>query len=797
MKLVDIKTRTKLILLIGLSLLATFLVGTISGHYLQKSIIETDERYEVYVLPTVYLEEIKANYWHINSLLLHMVIDDRRENVIANYEYISELTSLNDELLKKYMKVPSISKERDDLLFIFLQERREYSDLSNKALEMALSSNVSKAFDKYNARIFSSFENMIRALDKLNMYILMQSEKNKQDSAEKTLKTLHSMIGFIIFAGIVLLILGVYLAQNFTRILYEVTNFASYLSKNDFSKKLDEDTLLRKDEFGVMANALDTMQNNLKNYITQLDKTALALKVSNAQANKASEAKGLFLANMSHEIRTPLNAIIGMTHIAQKSHNSKVIEESLQKINDSSTHLLLLINDVLDMSKIEAEKLELNEEDFSLEKVLLDVSNVIAVRAKAKNQSIIIDLPYYLCRKFNGDNLRLTQVITNLFSNAVKFTPQGGKITLEVEHLEESEKESVLEFRLSDNGIGINPEQLSKVFLPFEQANNYIVRNYGGTGLGLAICKSIINLMGGDIRVESVLNEGSTFIFTIRLKNVKSEKEDISSTIDKNNVKVHIINEDTFEIRSLSSMFEDLDIEFAVYDSQFGAKINFSSNVFNLVFVEQKIYEENPEILTHLKQYPQNKVIFIAANMNFHEKEITLDPYIDRILTRPFLPCQIIYMINELLSKQETIEEKADNEVHIDFAGKKILLVEDIEINAEIVRAYLEDTGIIIDYAENGLEAVEKYIEQEGDYDLILMDIQMPVLDGFAATLQIRNAAQENDYKAVPIIAMTANAFKEDVDKCLAMGMDSHISKPIDYDTMIEELQKYMKKLSE
>ena len=380
-----------------------------------------------------------------------------------------------------------------------------------------------------------------------------------------------------------------------------------------------------------------------------------------AEAESANRAKSNFLANMSHEIRTPLNAIIGMTEICKKTANIEKKDYALGKIEDASTHLLGLVNDVLDMSKIEANKLDLSPVRYNFRNMLQKVFNVINFRLDDKKQKLLIDIGDRIPLHLSGDDQRLAQVITNLLSNAVKFTPKEGLIRFNAALTEEYENEYELKIEVADNGIGISDEQKERLFSAFGQADSGISRKFGGTGLGLVISKRIVELMGGRIWIESEPGKGARFFFTVKAQKCEDE---------------------------------------------------------------------------HTEQ------------------------------TEP---------VNEIL--------------HNEFSGKSLLLVEDIEINREIIIALLADSGLAIDSAVNGKEAVDKIAADINKYDIVFMDLQMPLMDGYEATRRIRSL---ETHKRVPIIAMTANVFKDDIMACLDAGMDDHLGKPLDINDVFGKLKKYL-----
>jgi signal transduction histidine kinase len=394
------------------------------------------------------------------------------------------------------------------------------------------------------------------------------------------------------------------------------------------------------------------------------------------KAESANRAKSNFLANMSHEIRTPMNAVMGMTTIAKNSTDVEKKDYCLKKIEEAGTHLLGVINDILDMSKIEADKFELSPAEFEFEELLARVVNVIRFRVDEKRLNFGVRVDETIPRTLIGDDQRLAQVIANLLSNAVKFTPEDGEVRLSAHFIGEEDDLCTIRIEVSDTGIGITEEQTARLFTSFEQADSSTSRKFGGTGLGLAISKRIVEMMGGRIWVDSAPGEGSVFAFTITVRR------------------------GTDEART------------GAFDS---------------------------------------------------DAEATM--------------------------ARRGADEDADDSVC--FKDRRIILAEDMEINREIVLALLEPTALTIDCAENGLEALRLFDAEPARYDLILMDVQMPEMDGYEATRRIR-ALDAPRARTVPIVAMTANVFREDVEKCLDAGMNDHLGKPLDLAELMEKLRKYL-----
>ena len=517
-------------------------------------------------------------------------------------------------------------------------------------------------------------------------------------------------------------------------------------------------------------------------------------------AEKSSLAKSEFLSRMSHEMRTPLNAIIGMTHIAQSSKDIEKKQYCLEKIDDASTHLLGVINDILDMSKIEASKFELSNTEFEFEKMLMRIINVVNFRVDEKNQNLIINVDPNLPHSLVSDEQRLAQVIANLLSNAVKFTPEMGTITLSAKLVEEEGNNCTIQIDVADTGIGITSGQQNRLFRSFEQADGGISRKFGGTGLGLAISKSIVSLMNGDIWVESEIGKGSTFAFKIEVKRGSSQRPKLlSPSVNWKNLRILVVD-DAPEVRDYFLNFAqtiDLDCDVAA-DGYAACELieQNRDNEFNIVFVDWKMPGMNGIELT--KKIKDNfgakiVVIMISATQWSDIEDDAKNAGVDGFVPKPLFTSLIMDCINECLGvEQANIIET--NQVNCEdgcFAGYHVLLAEDVEINREILAALLEHTGVLIESAENGAVAYEMFKSNPEHYDLIFMDIHMPEMDGYEATTLIRELDMPKA-KTIPIVAMTANVFREDIERCLAVGMNGHLGKPIDSDEIIAKMKEYL-----
>ena len=519
------------------------------------------------------------------------------------------------------------------------------------------------------------------------------------------------------------------------------------------------------------------------------------------ELEEASRAKSDFLSRMSHEIRTPLNAIIGMNNIARSNDDLEKIRHCHERIDNASRHLLGIINDILDMSKIEADKFELSMTEFDLEKMLMNVTNVVNFRTDEKSQNLVLNLNENIPTFIISDDLRLAQVLTNLLTNAVKFTPEHGTVVLTIDKLSETAEEVELQFCVEDNGIGISEEQQSRLFTSFEQADGSISRKFGGTGLGLAISKRIVEFLGGAIWTESELGQGSKFIFTIKAqKGRQKTRAKLSSKLNRDNVQMLLVD-DCAETREYFLSFMEahkLPCDVVSDGAEALCKINTNGeNFYNIYFIDWQMPEmDGIELTRKIKEITGENsiVIMISANDWDNVREEAVSAGVKHFIPKPLFPSAIINTINECFGVESAREEvyvRSRYENNRNYRDHKILVVDDVEINREIIAAILEESEIQIDFAENGKTAVETFEKYSNEYSLILMDVQMPEMDGFEATRKIR-ATELSRAQDIPIIAMTAHVFQEDVIKCLEAGMNDHIGKPIDSDVLFDKLRLYL-----
>jgi PAS domain S-box-containing protein len=518
------------------------------------------------------------------------------------------------------------------------------------------------------------------------------------------------------------------------------------------------------------------------------------------RAKHASQAKSDFLANMSHEMRTPMNAIIGMTTIAKSAGDQERKDYCLKKIEDASTHLLGVINDILDMSKIEANKFELSSAPFNFEKMLQKIVTVINFRIDEKNQNLTVYVDRNIPAVLTGDDQRLAQVIANLISNAVKFTPDGGNIRLGAYLEDEDSGVCTIRTEVTDDGIGISPEQQSRLFSSFEQAERGTSRKFGGTGLGLAISKNIVEMMGGKIWIKSKLGAGATFSFTVRMEGRREEQQNmLGRYVNRNNLKVLAVDDDDYVREYFTDIASRLGIKCDTAASGPEARrLMNERGEYDIYFIDWKMPEMSGiELTEQIKGMDcgNSTVVMISSSTEWNViADEAKKAGVDRFMPKPLFISSVADCINECLGSEALLAESEDIRPSDNcFEGSRILLAEDVEVNREIVLALLEPTMVEIECAENGVEAVRMFNSEPDRYDMIFMDIQMPEMDGYEATRQIRSL-DIPQAKSITIVAMTANVFREDVERCLASGMNDHIGKPLDMDEVMAVLFKYLPK---
>ena len=525
-----------------------------------------------------------------------------------------------------------------------------------------------------------------------------------------------------------------------------------------------------------------------------------ALKDAYRAAENASRAKTEFLSNMSHDIRTPMNAIVGLTAIAGANIESQDrVVECLGKITKSSRHLLGLINEVLDMARIESGRMSLAEEDFSLPELVDNLLTITKPAIDEHKHQLEVHVEHIEHEAVCGDSLRIQQVFVNLMSNAVKYTPDGGNITLTIKEKPNGFSElGCYEFSIEDNGIGMTPEFQKIMFEPFSRADDHRTTKVQGTGLGMAIARNIVNLMNGDIQVESAPNKGTKITVTVYLKLQENEKEQEKELLD---LPVLVVDDDKTCCESTVATLQEIGItgEWVLTGKEAVercyARHETNSDYF-AVILDWKMPEMDG-IATARKireRVGEDVTIIILTSFDFSEiEEEARAAGVNAFMAKPLFRSRLTATLRQFTSgkKEKNARNYLEDFAKENYAGKRILLVEDNELNREIATEIIGMTGVTIDSAENGKIAVEKVMEApEKWYDLIFMDIQMPIMNGYEATAAIRALAGSRG--KVPIIAMTANAFAEDVQLAKNTGMNEHIAKPLDLNKLNDVLKQWL-----
>ena len=607
------------------------------------------------------------------------------------------------------------------------------------------------------------------AAGELDVEILYESTDEFGALAESTRKTISSLSEYI---GEIKVSLGALGEGNY-----------SYKARDIF-----------KGDFREVKIAIDTIAQLLRLQKKRDEENQAELQEAYEAAKAANRAKSNFLSHMSHDIRTPMNGIIGMTSIAQsRIDEQSVVSDCLKRISLSSTHLLGLINDVLDISKIEQGKMSLNEESASLPDIAESIVNIILPQVKAKKQTFEVRLYDVAHEVLLCDPLRLNQIFINLLGNSVKFTPEGGAVSMDIREIASArEGFARYEFTFSDNGIGMKPEFIENIFSAYSREGGSKVSKIEGTGLGMAICKSLVDLMGGKIDIWSQEGLGTSFTVNLHLKIA----EDSGKKAVLPEMKILMIDHDAEIGRSVAKTLLDMGMQADWLNdkenlpAEAGKAIE-TKGLYDAMIIDWRTPGLD-SIIAQAAGKPKGEAPAVIIS-TYDFADIKIDEAMKNTIgqiSRPMFKSTLYFALKQYVLGHETEKKRAKKTERPNLSGRRILLVEDNEVNRMVAVGLLSSTGVSIEVAENGAEAVELFSESEpAHYDLILMDVQMPVMDGYEATRRIRSLPKD-DAETVPIVAMTANAFAEDAKASFEAGMNGHITKPITPGALMKELNK-------
>ncbi|MCR8921451.1 ATP-binding protein [Dasania sp. GY-MA-18] len=754
--------------------------------------------------------ERRENIYHNNIVLgferLNYLLDQHEEDD-SNYKVRYALLSANRYLLA-YMLSPDYQ-----LIESFNENINSVGDsLNNSYLNKSdIEANLNKVRDDftqltYVTRGYIFLVNVVMA-GSANEFLFLTREiaqsfsdeqlLNNKNILQVTAATQRNNTVVLVFSLVLFVLVALYLILRIIVPVRKITDVFRVLSVGG---EVDEIPCVRRgDEIGDLAKAANVFHEKNKESVELLERTQklnveqellnLELAIEKERAEKAAESKGMFLANMSHEIRTPMNGIIGLVQLALKTNLDKKQRSYLDKIAYSCRIMMGVINDVLDFSKIEAGKLDIEHLEFSLNAVIENLIAIVGVGAKEKNLKFRVNVNSAIPEKLKGDALRLSQVLLNLCSNAIKFT-DSGSVVIDIDfHPSNQDEPAKIIARVSDTGIGMSPEQLAVVFDSFTQADGSTSRKFGGTGLGLTIVKQLTELMGGEVAVSSIEGRGSRFTVSCQVEELPCEM--LLTELAGKQLTVYyplladapLINDAYFDSAGISKrilLHDQID------NLASTAEPNKS---FVLIDVVSSIFADTQQgFIQQLLAIGLPVGFVVDAELDERQSEI-LTAFGHPILTHPFAPTDFKQFIIEVVEEPAELEQlELDERGSQQFKGH-VLVVEDNRINQIVVGDMLADMGLSFDLAENGQKALEKVVAGE-DYDMVFMDIQMPVMDGYTATKQLRT----DGYKDLIICGLSANAMAQDIAEAEKSGMNDYLTKPIEWDAVLAIANKYLEK---